>query len=52
MTDKLSTEEELVKEVDRLCKEIEYLATYKPSKEEIAKYTEQTLKNIEEGIFH
>lgn len=52
MTDKPKTEDEIIKEVHRLCNDIVLLATHEPSKEGIMKYIGQTTKNIEENIFY
>lgn len=51
MIDGPKTEDEIVKEIERLCNEVIYLATHEPSREEVSKYREQTVKDIEENIF-
>ena len=43
------TEEELVKETYRLSKEVEDLAAYKPGKEEVAKRIERIIEKLKEG---
>ncbi len=50
MSDKPKTEDEIIKEVYRLCNEVIYLATHDPSQEDMFKHREQMIKDIEEGI--
>lgn len=50
MNNKPETEDEIIKEVYRLCNDVIYLATHGPSQEEVSKYREQMVKDIEEGI--
>ncbi len=50
MTDKKpNTEEEMVKEAFRLSKEVEYLVTHEPSKEDVLSYVKRMIEEIKEG---
>lgn len=50
MSDRPKSEDEIIKEVYRLCNDVIYLATHDPSQEDISKHREQMVKDIEEGI--
>ena len=49
MEDVPYTEEEILKEIDRLYKEVIQLTVYEPSKEDLTKSIIQTIKEFEEG---
>lgn len=59
MTDESSTEilnkeieEEVLKKVEQLFKDVIHDMIYGPSQEELSKYRAQMIKDMEKGIFH